>query len=250
MIFDADTHMSPYHNFDLSIGVEKWEENMKAAGVDKALAWLLPQGVNDVSESNRYLYEHSRKNSRIVPFGWANVKEGLEKALKDAEQCILEYGFKGVKLNGAQNEYYIDGPEAMAVCKRIASLGGIIAFHIGADEPDFTDPKRAAKVAKECPETTILMVHMGGAGTPDRSDEVIAIAKENPNMYLIGSAIDVSKVANAIRELGPERVLFGSDLPFADTGEVLKSYYKMLEEFDDRTKELVLYGNAKRIFGL
>lgn len=250
MIFDADTHMSPYRNFDLSIGAKEWEENMIVAGVDKALAWLLPQGVTDVSESNRYLYEQAKINPRILPFGWANVNEGLEKALKDAEQCILEFGFKGVKLNGAQNEYYIDGPDAMAVCKRIASLGGIIAFHIGVDEPNFTDPKRAANVAKECPNTTILMIHMGGAGTPDRSDEVIAIAKENPNMYLIGSAINASKVANGIRELGPERVLFGTDTPFYSATEVLESYYKMLEEFDEKTKELILFGNAKRLFGL
>lgn len=250
MIFDADTHMSPYHNFDGSIGITEWEEQMNAAGIDKALAWLLPQGVTDVSDSNRYIYEQALKNPRILPFGWTNVREGLDKALRDVEKCLCEYGFIGVKLNGAQNGYYIDGSEAMAVCEKIAALGGIVAFHIGVDEPEYTDPKRAEVVAKAFPEMKVLMIHMGGAGIPDRSEEVIAIAKNNPNMYLIGSAIGIDKVADAIRELGPERVLFGSDIPFADPAEVLSQYHEMLKEFDERTSQLVLGMNAKRLFGL
>jgi predicted TIM-barrel fold metal-dependent hydrolase len=70
-----------------------------------------------------------------MPFGWVNVREGLENAKKDAEQCLSEFGFPGVKLNGAQNEYQIDSPKAMAVIERIAAHDGIVAFHIGVDSP-------------------------------------------------------------------------------------------------------------------
>jgi Predicted metal-dependent hydrolase of the TIM-barrel fold len=250
MIFDADTHLSPYRNFDKSIDAVKWAELMDKAGIDKALCWLLPQGVSNVSESNRYLYVNSKQYHKMLPFGWANVREGLDKAMFDACQCIEEYGFAGVKLNGAQNAYNIDGLEAMKVAEQIAKLKGIIAFHIGVDEPDFTNPRRAERVAKAFPEMPVLMVHMGGAGSPDCSDLVIEVAKDNPNMILIGSAIDVSKVENAIRVLGPDRVMFGSDVPFADPGKCVHNYHNMLSNFDENTARDVLWNNAARLFML
>lgn len=250
MIFDADTHMSPYKNFDKSIDAAQWSELIDEAGVDKALCWLLPQGVDDVSESNKYLYENSKKYVKMLPFGWANVREGLDKAIFDARQCVEEFGFVGVKLNGAQNAYNIDGPEAMKVAEEIAKLNGIIAFHIGADEPDFTNPKRAANVARAFPEMPVIMVHMGGAGSPDCSDLVIEVAKENPNMTLVGSAINASKVGNAIKALGSTRVMFGSDIPFASLSQCISSYHKMLTAFDEKTAQDVLWNNAVNLFKL
>jgi predicted TIM-barrel fold metal-dependent hydrolase len=250
MIFDADTHMSPYRNFDKSIDVAQWAELIDKAGVDKALCWLLPQGVDNVSESNRYLYKNSKNYHKMLPFGWANVREGLDKAIFDVCQCIEEFGFAGVKLNGAQNMYKIDCPEAMKVAEKIAELNGVIAFHIGVDEPDFTNPRRAANVAKAFPEMPIIMVHMGGAGSPDCSELVIEVAKENPNMILVGSAIEASKVGNAIRALGSNRVMFGSDIPFADLNECISNYHDMLSAFDENTTQDVFWNNAARIFKL
>jgi predicted TIM-barrel fold metal-dependent hydrolase len=81
-----------------------------------------------------------------------------------------------------------------------------------------------------------------------RQNSFIKTAKNNPNMILIGSAISVNKVGNAIKELGNERVMFGSDTPFAEAKAVLTQYRRMLRQFDEKTMELVLGGNAKRIF--
>lgn len=250
MIFDADTHLSPYKNFDRSIDAARWMELIDAAGVDRALCWLLPQGVTDVSESNHYLYENSKKYPKMLPFGWANPREGLEKARAEVRRCLEEYGFPGVKLNGAQNAYPIDSPAAMKLAEEIAGRGGIIAFHIGADAPVFTHPKRAEKVAKAFPATPVLMVHMGGAGRPDCSDLVINVAQENPNMILVGSAIEVGKVEKAIRSLGGKRVMFGSDLPFASLPECLGNYQRMLSAFPAETARDVLWENAVRLFRL
>jgi len=251
MIFDTDAHMSPYRNFDRSINAEELLEIMAKAGIDRSLCWLLPQEVTDVSESNRYIYDSARKYSQLVPFGWANVREGVDKAVRDAEQCISEFGFKGVKLNGAQNEYPIDSLEAMTVIETIARLGGFVAFHIGIDSPDFTNPKRAGVVAARFPEMPVMMVHMGGAGdgTKDCADDVIAVAKEHSNMMLVGSAIRISRVEKAIEELGPERVMFGSDAPFFDAKTCVENYRNMLQKFDAKTAEQVMSGNALKLFG-
>jgi len=43
-IFDADTHVSPYSNFDKSINACQWEERMERAGVAHAIVWVAPAG--------------------------------------------------------------------------------------------------------------------------------------------------------------------------------------------------------------
>lgn len=250
MIFDADTHMSPYRNFPEAISAPELDEKLAAAGVDKAVCWLLPQGVDDVSESNRYIYDNSKTMPRFVPFGWANIMEGEDKALRDAVTCLDEYGFRGVKLNGAQNYYPIDSLPALHVCEEIAKRKGIIAFHIGFDEPLMTSPFRAATVAQAFPETPVIMIHMGGASTTreNASRRVIDVAKLCPNMYLIGSAIEPECVKVAIDELGPQRVMFGSDVPFRDPAACIRGYEEMLAGAAPETRNQVLWQTAHDLF--
>ena len=252
MIFDCDTHMSPYVNHDRAIDASGLNDMLQKAGIDRALVWLMPQGVDNVSESNKYIYDSAKTYPIFFPFGWTNVMEGVDKAIDDAKRCLVEYGFRGVKLNGAQNNYPIDSPDALKVCEVIAKNNGIIAFHIGADSPDNTGAFRAANVAAAFPDTTILMVHMGGAGrpNPDRSAEVIAEAMKHQNMMLVGSEIYPEKVKIAIDTLGAGRVMYGSDSPFSKTEDALNNYKELLKEYDDEVRDAVMYKNALRVFGI
>ena len=251
MIFDCDSHISPYKMLPESIGAEEWDARMERAGIDKAICWLMQQKIDTVYESNRYIYESSKRYARMVPFGWISLKEGIDNSLDETTRCLKEYGFRGIKINGSQNFHNIDSPETLRIVERIAELGGMVAFHIGAESPEYTNPKRAAVVARLYPEMPVIMVHMGGVIKPDVSEAVIEAAAENPNMMLVGSSISVDKVANAIRKLGPERVLFGSDTPYHEPATViLDRYNTMLKEFDGATAELVLGLNAKRMFSM
>lgn len=249
MIFDADTHMSPYRYASNSITAEESRDLLQAAGVDRALCWLMPQEVDDVSESNQYVYEKCKSISMFTPFGWANVMEGEDKAVADAIRCLEEYGFIGVKLNGAQNEYPIDSLPALHVCEEIAKRNGMIAFHIGADSPNFTSPHRAAVVANLFPETPILMAHMGGASPTSEnvSRSVIDVAKICPNMILIGSAIKATDVKVAVEELGSERVMFGSDQPFGDVKKCLEDYRETFKGYDENAVANIMYRTAERV---
>lgn len=78
-IFDADTHVSPYSNFDKSINACQWEERMERAGVAHAIVWLLPQGVVDVTESNRYIGREAQKTREWFPLAGPIYGKGLKK---------------------------------------------------------------------------------------------------------------------------------------------------------------------------
>ena len=225
---------------------------MERTGVDKALVWLQPPYRRDIYESNAYVF-HSAKTypDKILGFGWADTSLGVNHARDTVKKCCYEYGFFGVKLNGAQNSFCIDDPElSMPVIEEIARAGRILALHVGADAYDFTHPYMVAKIAKRFPELTILMVHMGGAGLPDLSNSAIETAGECPNTVLVGSSVNPVAVLKAVKALGPGRVCYGSDTPFGLMHVEKAKYDALLDgEVSEEGKGMIMGGNLLRVLG-
>jgi predicted TIM-barrel fold metal-dependent hydrolase len=253
MIIDADTHIAPTEGEFL---IERHIENLDRAGIDRSLTWLAPfyntEEVEEVDAYNRYVYRAARKYSkRILGFGWADPTMGIERAKDDARRCVEVYGFYGVKLNGAQNNFYIDDQHlALPVIEEIARLKTVLAFHIGPDAYERTHPLRAARITRMYPEVPILMVHMG-MSHPDMSRAVVEVALECPNMILIGSQTTDSLVLEAIGKLGASRVCFGTDSPFQRMHVVRAMYEAFLSgEVGEAEKSLIMGGNIARLFNL
>lgn len=250
MIIDADTHISPADQNN-TIRVEKLIEDMDRSGVDKALCWMQPLYTREVDESLKYIYESQKRfPERLLPFGWVDPHFGVKKGIETVHRCIEEYGFYGVKFNGAQNEYYIDDEEmVLPIIEEVARLGSRLAFHIGADAYEYTHPYNLEKIAKRYPDVPILVAHMGGAGLPNLARPCIEVAKRNPNITLIGSSIGWNSIVKAIREIGAERVCFGSDTPFSDMHADLAAYKSFLSDlFTKDEADLVLGGNIQKLF--
>mgnify|MGYP001374645085 CR=1 FL=1 len=216
MIVDADCHISPFEE-GVNITVEELLRRMDRSGVDKALVWLIPSYMRQIDEANAYVHAAVKAHpDRLLGFGWTDPRLGVQKARDMVRKCVEDYGFFGVKLNGAENDFFVDDPGvSMPVVEEIAATGKLIAFHCGMDAFEQTHPFRIAKIAKRFPERQILCVHMGGVGFPDMSRAVIEMAQECPNVHLVGSMVNHLSVLEAIRSVGARRVCFGSDTPFA-----------------------------------
>jgi predicted TIM-barrel fold metal-dependent hydrolase len=253
MIIDADTHISPTGEDAMAITIEELMRRLDRAGVDKALTWLRPPYMREIGRSNAYVYRATQEHpDRILGFGWADPHLGPDNAKEAIRRCLEDYGFYGVKLNGAQNSYYIDDPAlAFPLIEEIAVAGKVLAFHVGADAFEHTHPFRVAKVARAFPELQILMVHMGGVGHHALTDAAIEIAQECPNLTLIGSGVRTRPILKAIKTLGARRVCFGSDTPFEVTHVEVARYHALLEgEVTPDEKELIMAGNIARLLGL
>ena len=252
-IIDADTHISPTPEGGNSLTFHELIDKMDYSGVDKAVTWIQPPYRREIDLANAYVYQAAKRYpDRILGFGWADPNLGIENARNMVKRCIYEYGFWGIKLNGAQNGFYIDDLDlSFPVIEEIAKTGKIAAFHIGGDAYEHTHPFRLAKIAAAYPEMKILMVHMGGAAFADLSDACIEIALQHPNITLIGSAIRDVSILKAIRKLGSDRVCFGSDTPFALMHVSVAMYQALLK--DEATEEenaLVMGNTIAKLFGI
>jgi hypothetical protein len=252
MIIDADCHISPTGEDASAITIEELLRRMDRSGVDKALTWLRPPYRREIDSSNAYVHKAMQDHpDRILGFGWADPNLGVREAKDTVRRCVEEYGFYGVKLNGAQNNFYIDDPKlSLPVVEEIAKTGKALAFHVGTDAYEETHPFRVAKIARAYPDLPILAVHMGGVAFRDTSNAAIEIAGEHPNITLIGSGVQMVSVNRAIRALGSKRVCFGSDTPFAFMHVQLAAYRALLEDFTDEDRENIMVRNIARVFDL
>lgn len=253
MIIDADTHISPTGEDDMAITYDELLRCMDRAGVVKALTWLRPPYMREIAESNAYVHQAMQQHpDRILGFGWADPRLGLEKAKEAVKRCIYDYGFYGVKLNGAQNSFYIDHPDiSLPIVDEIAKTGKLLAFHVGTDAYETTHPFRVAKIARRFPEVQILMVHMGGVAHHDLSNAAIEMAQECPNLTLIGSAVRARAILKAVKLLGASRVCFGSDTPFELMHVEVAKYNALLDgEVTPEEKRMIMAGNIARLMRL
>lgn len=246
MIFDADTHITLTEPNGLT--VDDLLRQMDEAGIEKALIWLQPPYMREIDTANRYVYESANAHpDRLTPFGWADPHFGPLVSRDTMRRCLEEYGMPGIKLNGAQNGFYIDDLELVEpLIQQIDEAGAALALHIGADFYEFTHPFRAAKIAERHPNLRILIAHMGGAGVPDLADACIEFAARHKNMLLVGSAVSYKKVLAAIRALGPGRVCFGSDTPFAIPKVEVAAYGALLNgALGTEEREMIMSGNIQ-----
>lgn len=252
MIIDADCHISS-HPFDsLAITADDLIVQMGRAGVDKALVWLKPPYNKDIAPENHAVYAAmQRYPEQLLGFGWVNPRLGHDSAADTIKRCFEEYGFYGIKFNGAQDDYVIDDERiALPLIEQAARYDKPIAFHIGSDFFENTHPYRLGAIAERFPETQFIMIHMGGAAVPTLARSAIETAVKYANITLIGSAIPEQPILQAIETLGAERICFGSDTPFRLMHVQLAMYQALLRDCDEAARANVLGGNLARLLGL
>lgn len=223
---------------------------MDRAGVDRAVVWLQPPYMREVSASNRYIHQAmSQYPDRIIGFGWVDPHLGIDAMKDEIRRCIEDYGFWGIKFNGAQNNFYIDDPElSLPLIEAVVETGRLLAFHIGTDAYEETHPRRLGRIAKQYPQTTMLMIHMGGVGFHDLSSSAIEVLQECPNLVAIGSAVRPQPILKAIKTVGAQRICFGSDTPFELMHVELAKYRALLEDELNASDIMdVLGGNMARL---
>jgi predicted TIM-barrel fold metal-dependent hydrolase len=202
-----------------SLTVERLLEMEDEAGIE--IAVVMPannrlDGALEVQPDNRRVGEAIRGNKRCVGCATINPKLGIEN-INEQYAIADEYGFGGPKLMAVLHEYEIDDPIVDPVMSMARERGQVASIHSGGGP---VHPNKIANVAARFPEVPIIMDHMG---YPDDTEDAIRAAEEHPNIYL-GTTIlrffrqDPSQavptaVAEAVKRVGPERVVWGSNLP-------------------------------------
>jgi predicted TIM-barrel fold metal-dependent hydrolase len=116
-------------------------------------------------------------------------------------------------------------------------------IHTGQGIP-FADPTLWVPLAREFADTKVILGH---AGAPMFTGAAIVAAEVAPNLLLETSWCAPHDIKRAITALGPERVMFGSDLLFNPGPELAKYHAIGLSE---EVLGMCLASTAARAYGL
>ena len=176
-------------------------------------------------------------------------------------------GFKGVKLLPVNRCYRLSDPACRPFFEAANELNANLIIHYGVTvDPTgdlrYADPLDLSPVARDFPDLTFVIAHFGAGWL----DAVLRLGYQCKNVCVDTSGTNnwmdyyVPKLTLAdvfercINALGPERVLFGTD---SGTTAPYRTWIRTMQQrtieelgLSDGDQDLIMRGNAVRIFGL
>ncbi|MBN1342290.1 MAG: amidohydrolase family protein [Phycisphaerae bacterium] len=243
MIIDGHVHIGTGSFFHMSADGEFLVRQADAAGFDRLFVTHLAALFYDMREGNDALgKELARFPDRLIGMATIPTPRFGDQAVDEVRRCHETYGMRGVKTY-SYPEASIAEPASLPLMELAAELAMPVLVHITPDECDY--------LMTRVPDVPLVMAHMGGHPWANGDwQRAIAVAAKHPNLLLdtASSQIDNGMLERAVAEIGPERIVFGTDMPLLDPYTQLAKVTGAI--VTDEAKALILGGNYQRILGL
>jgi len=166
---------------------------------------------------------------------------------------FAEAGFRGIKLHPMYQDFGVYDAEMMEVYSTSAELGLVVLLHCGLDVAFPPDDRRAEcsrtrRVIDAVPDLKLIATHMGGWRMWDESEDLLV-----GRACWLGTSFSLAELPAArsvamMRAHGTDRVVFGTDSPWADQAEEIQRVRSL--PLTPEEVERVLYANAADLLGL
>jgi len=242
MIIDFHCHIGQSKLFSKGSGTARdIVQLMDKRKIDKAV--LLPSASPRKPRYYEDVLQAAQEfPDRFYPFFLANPRE--ENVCEVLEMVVEKYKFKGLKMHPSFLGVAADDKDWIyPIAQKAKELK--ICMMVHSDPSIYATPWQVGLLAMDFPEIPIVMAHMGFVDVI-YNDAAINMAKRAPNLYLETCGVSAeAKVAQAVREIGAHRVLYGSDMPFHDPAfDIARIEYAKISAED---KKLIMGENAKRL---
>jgi len=207
------------------------------------MKWSYDPSPEDMRQQNdEVLAAIARCPDRAFGFVYLNPKHP-RASLDELQRCVADGPMVGVKLWVATRA---DARELDAIVARATELNAVVFQHtwikVSGNLPGESTPMELAALAARHPHAKIICGHSGG----DWEQGVRAVrAQPNVCVELGGGDPAAGMTEMAVRELGAERVLYGSDAAGRSFASQLGKVYGAAAPED--AKRLILAGNLKRL---
>jgi hypothetical protein len=195
-------------------------------------------------ENDEVLRAIRAQPDRAFGFVYLNPKH-TQASLDELHRCVRDGPMVGVKLWVAQRCH---APELDPIIARAAELKAVILQHtwmkVTGNLPGESTPMDLAELATRHPQATLVCGHTGG----DWEAGIQAI-RPHANVYadLAGGDPTAGLTEMAVRELGAERVLYGSDAGGRSFASQLAKVHGA--DISEAAHRLILADNLKRLLG-
>lgn len=193
-------------------------------------------------ENDEVLRAVGRFPDRAFGFVYLNPRH-VQACLEELNRCVRDGPMVGVKLWMAQR---CNARELDPIIQRATELQAVVLQHtwlkVGGNQLTESTPMDLAELAARHPQARLICGHTGGDW-----ELGLRLIRSLPNVWadLSGSDPTAGLTEMAVRELGAQRVLYGSDAPGRSFASQLA---KVLgADIPEAARALILAGNLKRL---
>src|SRR5713226_1518025 len=205
--------------------------HMAEAGIDRTV--IFPINNTEYEKPNQEIAEIcGRYPGKFIGFAKHDPQSEAGRIRALLRREVESLGLKGLKLHRLPTREVLDA---------VAELGIPILYH----------PEKVAHfhmIASEYPQVPFIMAHLGNFAARDWVEHIAAIevARRYPNVYLETSSVVFFKFLEmAAEDVGPNKLIFGSDGPELDSRVEL--YKVRLLKLAPADEAKILGGNIARL---
>lgn len=223
------------------------EAAMARGGIDKAVILGVAMRADLTPKTNDWL---KTLPDHYIPFGSIHP----DYADKAAEvERLKQMGFKGIKVHSLFQGMRPDDERLLPIYDTVGE-DMVVLFHAGmgsVEKGNDSPPSTLLRIRKLFPRLKMIIAHWGGVDQQDAVKELLwgepvwfdtscppAFSEAYPNDHLV----------QFVRTVGAERILFGSDSPFADPARELEALHRL--PLTSGELEAIAGENARRLLGL
>lgn len=221
--------------------------SMDECGVDHSVILNIATKPKQQTRINDWAAELC--SDRITAFG--SVHPDAPDVMEELER-IKSLGLKGIKLHPEYQNFEVDEARMLPIYRKIASLGLITVFHAGQDigfmPPAKAAPDKMARALSAFDGAPVVAAHFGGY---IMWDDVLDILCGLP-IYLDTSfcfgRIQHPLAQAIVDKHTPDRILFGTDLPWSDA----KTERKLIDslELSEADRDKIFFRNAASLLNM
>jgi predicted TIM-barrel fold metal-dependent hydrolase len=250
MIWDLHCHLNGLPDRTPHERMAHLMEFATRMGIDRVIVFMgypfrhRPSPDELRQQNDQVLEALSHWHDRALGFVYVSAQH-VEASLREIERCVAQGPMVGLKLWVAERcaDEAID-----PLIRRAAELHAVVFQHTWlkttGNLPGESTPMDVARMAARHPTMPLVCGHAGG----DWARGIRAIrATKNVSIGLGGFDPTAGVTEMAVRELGPGRVLFGSDAP----GRSFASQLAKVQDADitESQRRMILGGNLRRMLG-
>ena len=207
--------------------------------------------------ANRWLVDALEPIPVLTPYAgvdpWALSPEENVAHLRE----MADRGARGIKLHPVAQRFEPNDPRMHPVYDACDELGLVVLSHTGSAKGGeaFAEPAAFGAMLARHPRLRVVLAHLGGGSWR----QTLALARAFPEVAFdlceiiewtgAPGAPTEEDLARMIQEIGPERVMLGTDFPWYDLDRTVELVMK-LPLLATAEKEAILGANAMRILDL
>ena len=235
---------------------------MNQLGVDVSVVSNL-NGIfyKNTQSANKELYDEltadRQYQDRFVPFAVINPLYGGWK--NDLATCSEKMGMKGIRLYPKYHGYTLTNPLCIELVQRARDRGLPVALSlrmVDSRPSSWMDLERSTEwalndvvpIVRAVPDATYFILNIANS-TQLSEEETVLFRKSAIIMDTSGRAL--TNLGELLQKYGTDKFAFGTHSPILDDHTGLLRIESLREaEADEKTKELLRFGNAKRVLDL